>query len=24
VHKRQRDGAWRRTAEIFTWSTPLT
>jgi uncharacterized protein (TIGR02246 family) len=24
VHKRQRDGSWRRTAEIFTWSTPLT
>jgi uncharacterized protein (TIGR02246 family) len=24
MHKRQRDGSWRRMAEIFTWSTPLT
>jgi uncharacterized protein (TIGR02246 family) len=24
VHKRQQDGSWRRTAEFFTRSTPLT
>ena len=24
VHKRQQDGSWRRTAEFFTWSAPLT